>query len=159
MGCHTWFYRKIERTQEEAKQNCLQYLKHSRNLGWKIYKNPNGYAGIDWQVSKEEQLRYIHLLNRQIRMVSNNLCQKAVWNKQNDKDLVEYFEGKGLYIEDTGFHDVFRKYGYPEDQLLSLEETLNYINNPLNECVIDDKTLDRLNEFWVKYPDGMIEFG
>lgn len=158
MGCHTWFYRKIERTQKEAKESCLEYLKYSRNLGWKIYKNPNGYLGINWQISKEEQLRYIHLLNRQIRMVSNNYCQKAVWNHQNDEDLVEYVDGKGLYIE-AGFHDVFRKYGYPDDKLFSLKETLEYINNPLNNCVTNDNTLKWLNEFWEKYPDGMIEFG
>ena len=159
MGCHTWFYRKIERTQEEAKQSCLQNLKRSRNLAWKIYKNPTSYYGINWETTKEEQLYYIKYLNRQIRMVSNNLCSRAVWDRQNDEDLTEYIEGKGLYIEDTGFHDVFRKYGYPDDKLFSLQETLNYINNPENACVTYDKTFERLNEFWNKYPDGMIEFG
>lgn len=159
MGCHTWFYRKIERTQEEAKQSCINYLKHARNLGWKIYKNPKGYAGIDWKVNKTEQLRYIYLLNRQIRMVSNNLCQKAIWNYQNDEDLVEYFEGRGLYIEDTGFHDVFRKYGYPNDVLFSLEETLKYIDDVKNDCVLRENSKERLYEFWSKFPNGAISFG
>lgn len=159
MGCHTWFYRKIERTQEEAKQSCIEYLKYARNLAWKIHRKPNGYFGIDWNSTKEEQLRYVRLLNRQIRMVSNNLCQKAVWNKQNDEDLVEYFEGKGLYIEDTGFHDLFRKYDYPDDVLFSIKDTLDYIKNKENDCTVYENTIERLNEFWSKYPDGAILFG
>ena len=54
---------------------------------------------------------------------------------------------------------MFRKYGYPQDKLFSLEETLAYINNPENECVINDNTFKWLEEFWAKYPDGMIDFG
>ena len=53
-------------------------------------------------------------------MVENNFCQRAVWNHQNDNELTEYIEGKGFYVE-TGFHDMFRKYGYPEDRLFSLQ--------------------------------------
>ena len=159
MGCHTWFYRKIERTQEEAKQSCLRNLKISRNLNWKIYKNPTSYYGINWETSKEKQLNYINCLNKQIRMVSNNLCSRAVWNKQNDTALTEYIEGKGLYIEDTGFHDVFRRHGYPDDKLFSLQETLDYINNPENNCIVYENTVERLEEFWNKYPEGMIMFG
>jgi len=92
-------------------------------------------------------------------MVENNFCQIAVWNHQNDKYLTEYIEGKGLYIEDTGFHDVFRKYGYPENKLFSLKETLEYINNPENNCTIYENTIERLEDFWINYPDGFIEFG
>ena len=54
---------------------------------------------------------------------------------------------------------MFRKYGYPDDKLFSLKETLDYINNPLNKCITNDKTFEWLDEFWNKYPDGMIEFG
>jgi len=159
MGCHTWFYRKIERTQEEAKQSCVKYLKNARNLAWKIHRKPNNYCGIEWNTTKEEQLNQINCLNRQIRMVSNNLCKKAVWNNQNDEDLVKYFEDKGLYIEDTGFHDVFRKYGYPDDVLFSIKETLDYIQNKENDCTVYENTIERLNEFWSKYPNGAISFG
>ena len=92
-------------------------------------------------------------------MVKNNLCQKTVWNNQNDKELTVYVEGKGLFIEDTGFHDVFRKYGYPDDKLFSLKESLDYINNTNNDCVIYEDTVQRLTEFWNKFKNGMIEFG
>ena len=91
-------------------------------------------------------------------MVENNFCQRAVWNHQNDNELTEYIEGKGFYVE-TGFHDMFRKYGYPDDRLFSLEETLNYINNYENKCIVYENTIDLLKDFWSKYPDGFIEFG
>lgn len=185
MGCHTWFYRKIERTQEEAKQSCLQGLKKSINLGWKMYKNPTSYYGIDWGVTKKEQFKYFIFLNRQIRMISNNLCQRAVWNPQNNSDLTEYADSKGLFIGDTNFHDWFRIGNYPDDKLFSLEETLEYIELKGDEITFGNFTLKspkeqdyqkrewvevnreeskqkcikKLKGFWNKYPDGMILFG
>jgi hypothetical protein len=159
MGCHTWFYRKIERTQEQAKQNCLKGLLKSEKLNLSILNDRN-YNNIDWSEWTDDMLlEHDAVLKRQIRMVENNFCQRAVWNHQNDKNLTEYIEGKGLYIEDTGFHDVFRKYGYPENKLFSLEETLDYINNTENNCTVYENTIERLKDFWSNYPDGFIEFG
>lgn len=159
MGCHTWFYRKIERTQEQAKQNCLKGLLESEKLNLSILNDRN-YNGFDWSEWTDDMLlKHDAILKRQIRMVENNFCRRAVWNHQNDKYLTEYIEGKGLYIEDTGFHDVFRKYGYPENKLFSLKETLDYINNTENNCTIYENTIERLKHFWNNYPDGFIEFG
>jgi len=158
MGCHTWFYRKKERNQKEAKQSCLRLLRKSEKLNLNILTDGN-YKGLDWSNWTESELiKHDSYLKRQIRMVKNNFCQRAVWNHQDDKNLTEYIDGKGFYME-TGFHDTFRKYGYPEDKLFSLQETLDYINNPKNDCTIYENTIERLKEFWDKYPDGMIEFG
>ena len=159
MGCHTWFYRKIERTQKEAKQSCLKKLIYDEKLNINILEN-RSFNGIDWSnYTEEELIKFDTILKRKIRMVKNNLCQKTVWNNQNDKELTVYVEGKGLFIEDTGFHDVFRKYGYPDDKLFSLKESLDYINNTNNDCVIYEDTVQRLTEFWNKFKNGMIEFG
>lgn len=158
MGCHTWFYRKIERTQEEAKQSCLRGLRKSEKLNLNILANRN-YNGLDWSDWTESELiKHDSYLKRQIRMVDNNFCKRAVWNHQDDENLTEYIDGKGFYME-TDFHDTFRKYGYPENRLFSLQETLDYINNPKNDCTIYENTIEILEEFWNKYPDGMIEFG
>lgn len=131
MGCHTWFYRKIERTQEEANESCIREFKKLRNFHWKIFKNPTGYRRTDWTENygqaKEESLKFIKVLNRQIKAIYNGHYQKAVWNHQGDKEITIYVEGKGLFIEDTGYHDAFRLGGYPDDQLFSLEETLKYL--------------------------------
>ena len=145
----------------------LERVQENRNLAWKIYRRPTSYYGINWvgefnpdiDSYRLRQLNYIKALNRKIRMVENNLCKEAIWNHQDDTELTEYVKEKGLFIEDTEFHDVFRKYDYPDDKLFSFEETMLYINNPENECVTYDWTEKRLREFWCKYPEGMIEFG
>ena len=108
---------------------------------------------------RRDLLHRINIYNRQIRRVANGLADRAVWHRQDEKNITIYLEGRGLYVEDTGFHDVFRRYEYPNHRLFSLEETLQYINNPENQCQIDDRTEERLREFWSKYPDGMIQFG
>ena len=159
MGCHTWFYRKIERTQKEAKESCLKELRKSEKLNLNILQDRN-YNGLDWSEWEEVDLiKYDAILKRKIMMVENDLCGKAVWNHQNDKELTEFVEGKGLYIEDTGFHDLFIKYGYPDDRLFSLDETLDYLNDSKNKCVVYEDSLSRIKDFWEKFPNGMIEFG
>lgn len=173
MGCHTWFHRKIERTQEEAKENCLQGLRKSLE-SWTeatynviydendvfVMPHPSNTIRFNYPEWTQEYCEHVlAVIKRQIRMVENNLCQRAVWNHQDDKRMTEYIDGKGLYIEDTGYHDVFRKHGYPNIKLFSLEETLEYINNPENKCIIYDWTMDDLKEFWSKYTDAFIDFG
>ena len=134
MGCHTWFYRKIERTQEQAKQNCLKGLLKSEKLNLSILNDRN-YNGIDWSEWTDDMLlNQDATLKRQIRMVENNFCQRAIWNYQDDENLTEYIDGKGLYIGYTGFHDVFRRGGYPEDRLFSYEETIKYLED--NDSII-----------------------
>lgn len=161
MGCHTWFYRKVERTQEEAKQRCLKKLRYAEQLNLKIL-NDKHYNGIDWEgyygYTDESLIKENAVLQRQIRMVEKDLCQRAVWDRQNDEVLKEYVDGKGFYLE-APFHDVFRRGGYPDDKLFSLEETLAYINNKENYCEIFDDTVETLKQFWELYPDGMICFG
>lgn len=184
MGCHTWHYRKIERTQQQATESCLKVLRHSRNLAWKIWKNPTNYCKINWNTTKEQQLQTIKVLNRQIKGVCNGYYKEAVWNRQDDEELTKYISGQGLYIEDTGFHDTFRIGGYPEDNLFSLEETLEFLKNndkkiaygikvcrnpeadwnnrvweEVDRQAAKEKSIERLKEFWNKYPQGMIQFG
>ena len=138
MGCHTWFYRKIERTQQEANESCIKGLKKSRRLSWKIFKNPTSYRGINWEEdcgsTKESCLNSIKIINRKIKAIYNGYYQRAIWNHQQDEELTHYIDNKGLYIEDTGFYNVFRRGGYPEDRLFSYEETIKYLED--NDSII-----------------------
>lgn len=61
----------------------------------------------------------------------------------------------GVMFVETEFHDLFRIGGYPETQLFSLDETIDFIGQ--NQL----KKVDYLSifKFWQKYPDGLIEFG
>ena len=158
MGCHTWFYRKLERTQQQAKESCLEGLRREKSLLKEFIVAIEN--DIDWsQERKESLIKAIAVLERKIRVVEKNLCQRAVWNNQSDNEMTMYVDGKGLFIECDDYRDLFRKYGYPDDMLFSLEETLEYINNPENYCFTNKDTLIELKEFWEKHPDGMICFG
>lgn len=77
------------------------------------------------------------------------------------------------------YHDLFRTSKrnedgtYTSDILSSLSETLVYILNPennvsfkhtvfdtqLQELKYQEEALEKLQEFWEKYPDGLIYFG
>jgi hypothetical protein len=96
MGCHTWFFRKINKD-ETAVEHCYYSLK---NFG------ENRYTDIDTP------------------------------------------------------HDLFRIGTYPTNVLLSLEETLQFIEN--NKEIIYGFANDyekELIQFWENNPDGVIEFG
>lgn len=133
MGIHTWFYRHVPRTQEEAKQSCLKKFK-------------------DWLTYAKDK----SLVERMIRMVEKDLCQKAVWNWQ-DEDITRFIDGK-YYVSDMEYHDVFRVAWKHQDVVLfSLEETLAFIKKEGLE--MSEFGERKLKEFWDKYPDGRIDFG
>lgn len=75
---------------------------------------------------------------------------------------------------ETEYHDLFRTGVRNEEKILSsLSETLVYILNPennvsfkhtvfdtqLQELKYQEEALEKLQEFWEKYPEGLIYFG
>ena len=156
MGCHTWFYTKIERTQEEAKELWINEHIKSINRWEEMCKNPNDNCRVSYNWSQEFCNLKLEVLKRQLRRVQNGGCKEAIWNKQPDKELTIFIKGKGLFIE-TSYHDIFRRYGYPEVKLFSYEETIDYIID--NKCYFYEDTLKQLIKFWAEYPNGVIEFG
>lgn len=66
---------------------------------------------------------------------------------------------------ETGFtdvgapHNLFRVGGYPEDKLLSLEETLDFIERNKETVSFSENWERKLVDFWEKNPNGVIEFG
>lgn len=158
MACHTYFYRKIERTQEEAKKLWIDAQKKSIERWEEIVNNSeNKYREIYFWTQQDCAFQ-LAVLKRQLRMVQNDFCKKAIWNNQPDKELSVFVDGKGLYINDRSFNNCFRKYTYSDVQLFSLQETLDYIHNPENDCLVFEDTIQKITEFWNKYPDGFIEF-
>ena len=157
MGCHTWFNKRVDRNLEEAKANFLRNISKAKETNESVLIDKH-FDGINWTdyASDEDLIESIKRLSKTLEDFHNGLLPESViWENQLDG---QYVDGKGFYIH-VDYHDVFRKYGYPEDKLFSLQETLDYINDPKNECVINDTTVKILEEFWKKYPDGMIYFG
>ena len=106
----------------------------------------------EWDI--ELCTKRIKIYERQIRMIEKGLCNCAVYKRMNG-----FFVNGNYYVDSNEFHDVFRKYGYPETILTSYDETIKYIEDKKNECSTYEYTHIRLKEFWDKYPDGIITFG
>lgn len=167
MGCHTWFYKKIDSpSDDEVKKNILERCNEEIDF---LNRLVNDRESIDegllhtypeWTPEFGESEKEFWL-NLKDSIETNTITQEEIYDYYTSwsEDLIEYVEGKGFYVECGDFHDVFRRYGYPEDQLFSLEESLEYINSPINDCTVNVDTIERLKVFWDKYPDGLIEFG
>lgn len=163
MGCHTWFYRRIDRTIEEARELFLTEYKKSLKSWEELLNNPADECRVAYGWTQEYCDHYFEVLKRQIRMVEKGLCNVAVMNKQLDHCI--YIPGRGLFITDVSMtHNIFRIGGYPEDMLFSFEETIEFIEKN-KEAIsnyrgpLQEDTIDRLKKFWEQYPDGMIDFG
>lgn len=126
------------------------------------------------------------------------LKDKEVSNKMNELflKLDSHDEGE-IYLDDiellqietllnsldetneTEYHDLFRTDkrqndgSYIEEELTSLKQTLEWIENPANkvsfkrvysntdeqEQIYRREAIQQIHEFWDKYPNGIIRFG
>jgi len=161
MGCHTWFYKKTEdpNLQQVVDELISLYQTEVDRLD-KMAASP--------EYEKQGLLEQVKSLKKawedDISKIESGLTPDVEiyeqWASSQSGDLLSWVDGKGLYISSDDLpHDLFRKYGYPEIKLFSLEETLSYIYDKDNDCVIYEDTEESLRNFWEKYPDGMIEFG
>lgn len=163
MGCHTWFYRKIDVSIDEARTNVISHRNESIEQfedEIKKIKNPNHIT--KYGISKEDATHVIEVFKRQVRMIKKGLCNCAVFNKFDRGRITVYIKGVGLYEEVDDFFDIFRVGGYPDDKLFTFDDTIDYISKKENGCYLDkpfDKVVSDLKRFWTKYPNGMIEFG
>jgi hypothetical protein len=77
--------------------------------------------------------------------------------------MTEYDERTGIYYIDDDSndldHDMFRTREEGDVMLLSLKETLEYVEKNLERITLSDDTFARIEAFWKKHPDGCITFG
>ena len=179
MGCHTWFYRKIDVSYEEAKYSFITLIKRELDLLDRMINNRESIDQDLLEVYTEWTPEYatiqIPIWKRMLRMVEGGYCKEAVCRRyQYDTDgVTRYITGKGFYHYYKYLpHDIFRIGNYPKDKLFSLEETLEYLEK--NDDIISyltgpydieskeirkEKAIERLKKFWNENPDGMIDFG
>lgn len=168
MGCHTWFYKPIKIEYEIAKK---QFLELSTET---IVALKAGYT-LNCEYSAEQ---LINIYSRQQRMVEKGLCKVAVMNKYEHQDKVTLYipEKNTHYVNVDNYHNIFRIGNYPIDKLFSYNETIQFIESNKDKVYshlgwIDEKNTFgkydeminiweiKLQSFWDKYPDGMIDFG
>lgn len=173
MSCHTWFYRKVEVSYEEAKKSLIKKLNKNIKVCQEWIDNPNGkdYLEIkefypEWTIGY--LYNQVEVDKRKISIIKKDLCKVAVMFKYEHKgQLTCFIEGRGVYVcYDNLPHDLFRLGGYPDDNLFSYEQTVDFIENHKDQIyyyhdnkVTGEDCFDALKRFWTDYPEGMIQFG
>lgn len=157
MGCHTWCAYKVERTIEEARRLLIIQQEKFIKSWKKMIDNPQDACRIAQEWTQEYMEHCLQIYERQLRMVKGGLCDVAVMNKQPEHSC--YIKGKGFFIFTDEFHDLFRIGGYPDDQIFSKNECLQFVEKNKDKIQFFDDTYERLNDFWNKYPDGYMHFG
>jgi hypothetical protein len=67
--------------------------------------------------------------------------------------------GDDRYTDIDTPHNLFRIRNYPNDKLLSLEQTMEFIEKHKERISFSEDWEEELIKFWSKHPDGVIEFG
>ena len=152
MGCHTWFYTKIENinyTEKEIIDIFVKQLEFELN-------NLHDFYDSDEQIKFKEQV-----LNKQIQKVKDGKVNCAVFERvilnYNDKELY-YYRNIGWYIDNEKYHDVFRIGNYPKDILTSFKQTMDFINKNKNKINLSTNYEEKLKQYWDENPNGLIEF-
>lgn len=184
MGCHTWFYKRLENqpTREEKIRSCVEHDERFRTQindalknGGFVYRTEKTWYPFE---SEEKAREHVDLLDWRIANASHYEDFKADydaidWNSgealTREQELYAAVEDytplefgdvvchKGVYYENVPeYGDVFRYYEYGK-VLESKEAMYELLEN--EGCWKDDRTYKRVGEFWEKYPDGIIELG
>lgn len=176
MGCHTWFYdlKEPQPTYLEVKELVIAGYKAERGYYERyLAKTPNSeWEAKRWLTDKSfNRSEYmIAFLSRLIRVVEKDLCKTATYKKycwEFMSGLTFCERNNKVYAEVQGVHDIFRIGKYPHDELLSMKDTIAFIEKHEDKIFWGyspeeygkDKCLQMLNDFWHKYPNGLITFG
>ncbi len=159
MGCHTWFYKKVNLSLEDATKKVVSMLENANNSAneYLLTKDFDTF-------SKESLEEWVYYNNRILSWIRKGWIRSAIYKLLDDGIYIK--DKNSYYIDCDEDHDIFRIGGYPEDVLFSMDETLEFIekNKDLiygyhTNTVSGKNWKEQLEDFWVKYPDGNIHFG
>jgi hypothetical protein len=147
IGCHTWINFRLKYTREQL----LEFAKHEIEYK-QCHQRKSGYTwelAEKYEAGDEETIRELiedYLDREYIGQIGMGTC----------------IVSKRTGLASHHFSDMFRVYGYPEDECHSLRETLDFLattqraGKTIGE---DENTMLTLEKFWRDYPTGMITFG
>lgn len=161
MGCHTWFGKKIkpQPTWDEVKQYAISQFKAEIHLNNQMIDRALSTRLLEaYPEWTPEYGAYCRAINeRKLQVVKKDLCKVAVCNMYYHNCLTHFINGIFYEFPRDFLHDVFRVGNYPDDQLFSMEDTINFCK--IKNIPLDEIQLETLQQFWEKYPDGNIHFG
>jgi hypothetical protein len=144
MGCHTWCYTKI---------------KIDDKLVDKYFRHFTDFAGLKtYEINVDFEEKGVPEDLKEALKNYNNLDWKF-FELLIDKDNQKYLS--------VDYHDPFRIYGYPEVFITSFEKLKEFVEklpykNEWGDTISYDcskaELLKDAEDFWVKYPEGAVEF-
>jgi hypothetical protein len=146
MGCHTWFYNLSELDNwDKIKEKAYEYLKQMKD------------RTDDYHKQHDQMMRYC----------IDNKLDTIVGEFVSAFGNLSTYHNEKIYTKVEGLYDLFRIGGYPEDKLLSYDETLEYMKKYCEKYKVPfeshfgniEEIKDELLQFWNQYPNGLIEFG
>ena len=122
MGCHTWFYKRTEAPIIDFKDRAANFLQQEID-------DCNDWIEREYfEILSKEELEYnIKYSSRVLSWIKKGWIKDAAMKITSEVDDFHYSEVTKAFYEDAELHDVFRRGGYPEDELHSLDETLEYL--------------------------------
>lgn len=165
MSCHTYFYKRIEKqpSWEDVKQQVLKnwignIIRLHQQMIDNTLKEKIKEAYPEW--TKEVGLKYMPILKRTERMIQSNLCKNAVcYRYEHNEQLTIFLNNIFYYTNKELPSNIFRIGTYPEDILLSPQETAKFINKNRKMIKFCNNWKTELKDFWNNNPDGLIIFG
>lgn len=185
MGCHTWFYNKIEYAGKDLpilKEKLANYFESLDNYPtfydyikddglYEEYlkmKNEgiigNKYYAIEADLKKQEKEWLYHCLLR------NEMPQKIRCGELSDKEFKVLYKKEYIFYEAPGFSDDFRTFDYETPNFRCYAFAERYLKKhnqefyiPNNDSIMGDEKLqfmlDVCERFFWRYPNGWIHFG
>jgi hypothetical protein len=165
MGCHTWFYKKVEDNisyddiRDVVYNDYLDVVNINKGL---LSGDIDDYIKEMYSdISVDHINNSLLIAERMCRMIQNNFCKVAVCKRFRYKNnLTDFTNNSFYYTNDKLPHDLFRIGGYPEDILFSLEDTYKFIESNKDKIYFNIVVWeDKIKTFWKDNPNGMIKFG
>lgn len=181
MGCHTWFYNKIDNMPKEHMSNIKEKLITNINKYWIMNISKEDFIKeIQETIDANTSSAYLKEMLNDGYYESQISKYRKYLNILHDDKNIDAFKSvvKDCYscreIDNVSFfsltpfewHDNFRIYGYPEEIFCDAQTLINFLKN-YDQTMIGPKESTGFNtdieniikEFFDKYPNGMVQFG
>ena len=156
MSYNVEFYIPLERTQEEARINCLAKLNQLLESSKAITFDEPFHLFNGELLTPEIKENWIKVFERQIRRVKNGFCSKAIWNNQLEDYEIDTIDDKH-YIVSSEYSNSFRIWKCPSEIFTSYESIKDYIEENIEKIYLYKDSFKKLEEFFNKYPNGFIK--
>jgi hypothetical protein len=144
VGCHTWFYRRTT-ARDIITSDYVKELKEYLEEGEELPFVSELFLYPDFNLFYSPHFR---LIPRK---------RNPKWRHRPWLISFNYLTHCLYYEQVHDFHDTFRIKNYPDKKIHNFRQLRRFLGKRYYS--LTQAQIDRVKEFWSKYPNGMIEFG